>query len=157
MIGIITLQTLTQLIKLDFASLFNSGFIFEKLSINAYLINNILAIKELTMIGTQAIVKIYGNINLSNNQLNLYLSVTPHLDTSTAIATAIATVPTGIGPAVVGASYAVDWLLGKPFNKLFTFSYHVTGDLTAPILNVINIRKQITNNVGSTITDTLNR
>ena len=156
-IGIITLQTLTQLIKLDFASLFNSGFIFEKLSINAYLINNILAIKELTMIGTQAIVKIYGNINLSNNQLNLYLSVTPHLDTSTAIATAIATVPTGIGPAVVGASYAVDWLLGKPFNKLFTFSYHVTGDLTAPILNVINIRKQITNNVGSTITDTLNR
>ena len=87
------------------------------------------------MDGTLATVSGHGNINLTTNSLDLYLSVTPHLGTGVAVGAAIATGPLGIiiGPAV----YITEFVLKQPINKLFTFSYRVTGTLQKPTLTQI--------------------
>ncbi|MFN7094758.1 MAG: AsmA-like C-terminal region-containing protein, partial [Burkholderiales bacterium] len=90
-IGLINLQTLVSFAKLEFAEIFANGFYFDQLNLKAYLLNNKIDLKNLTMSGPLANVHSLGSIDIPNDNLNLYLSVTPRLGTSLAIGAAIAT------------------------------------------------------------------
>ena len=101
------------------------------------------------MQGPLASVKINGDINLWTEQVKLHLIVIPHLGASVAVGAAVVTGPAGlvVGPAV----YAAEWVLGQPFNKLFSFSFHVTGSLDKPDIEKEDLTKQLVKNVNSTI------
>ncbi len=146
-IGIINLQTIVNLIKFNFNSIFSNGFAFDTLDIKAYLTSHQLYVKYLYMSGTLAVVGLKGSIDLTNNQLNMVLSITPHLGIGVAVGAAIITV----NPLVGVATYIAELLLKSPVNKLFAFSFQITGKIDNPIVTQIDLSKQIKNNLNSTI------
>lgn len=148
-LGLINLQTITNLIKLDFGRIFSNGFYFNSLTLKGRLSHNILDLKSMIMHGPMASVKMYGNINLWNENINLHVVIIPHLSAGVAVGAAVATGPAGIivGPAV----YAAEELFNQPFSKLFSFSYHITGTLDKPNMEKEDLSKQIMNNVSSTV------
>lgn len=148
-LGLINLQTITNFIKLDFGQVFSSGFYFDVLNIQGVLSNNIIDLKSMIMNGPLASVKMHGTINLWNETVELHMVIIPHLSTGVAVGAAVATGPAGIvvGPAV----YAAEWILGQPFSKLFSFSFHVTGTLDKPNIEKEDITHQIVKNVNSAI------
>lgn len=148
-LGLINLQTITNLIKLDFGRIFSNGFYFNTLTMKGTLSHNILNLKSMIMHGPLASVKMYGNINLWNENIDLHVVIIPHLSAGVAVGAAVATGPAGIivGPAV----YAAEELFNQPFSKLFSFSYHITGTLDKPDMKKEDLSKQIVNNVSSAV------
>ena len=147
LLGLINLQTITNLVTLDFGQIFSNGFYFNHLKIQAYLRNSSIDLKSMSMNGPLAIVNSNGIIDLGNDKLDLSLTVIPHLGTSVAIGAAVAT----LNPVVGLATYAAEWALDEPFNKLFTFSFEITGTLEKPIVTKKTVSHQIINNVNSTV------
>lgn len=146
-LGIINLQTITNIAHLDFSDAFSNGFYFGTLKVRAYLLNNVLTIKSLYMSGPLAIVQSYGTINITHETLDSYLNVTPRLGASIAVGAAAAT----LNPIVGLVVYAGEWILGQPFNKLFSFGYHITGSLKKPTITKIKISDQVLNNLNATL------
>lgn len=148
LLSILTLQTLAKLIKLEFSTIFTNGFYFDKLDINARLRNNILTIDSLEMKGNLASVVSNGTLNIKTNKINIFLSVTPYLGLSVAVGIGVAT----LNPLVGVIAYVAEMILGQPVNKLFTFSYKVTGTLDNPNVEKISVSKQIAKNINTTVT-----
>ena len=146
-LGIINLQSFTNFIHLNFSEAFANGFYFNTLKAKAYLLKNQLDIKSLYMAGPLAIVRSYGLIDLNNKKLDMYLIITPKLDTSIAIGAALVT----INPFVGILTYIAQLALGEPFSKLFTFNYHVTGTIKKPKLTHVNISEQVISNLNTII------
>ena len=146
-IGIINLQVIVNLAKFNFSSIFSNGYSFDKLVAKAYLFNNQIYLKYLYMTSTLATVGLKGNINLNNNKLDMYLLITPHLGVSVAVGAAIVTV----NPIVGIATYVAEMLLKNPVNKLFAFTFRITGTMSNPDIKQIDVTDQITKNLGSAI------
>jgi uncharacterized protein (TIGR02099 family) len=146
-IGIISLQSIVNLAKFNFNSIFSNGFTFNTLNAKAYLFNNELYLKYLYMSSTLAAVGLRGYIDLNNNELNLYLSITPHVGIGVAVGAAIIT----FNPLVGIATYIAEILLRNPVNKLFAFSFHITGNVKNPNITQISASKQIQHNINSTV------
>lgn len=145
--GLINLQAITNFAHLDFSDAFSNGFYFNILKVRAYLLNNILTVKSLYMSGPLAIVQSYGTIDLNNELVDSYLIITPKLGAGIAVASGVAT----LNPLVAIIVYAGEWALGEPFNKLFAFSYHITGPLKKPKLTKVQVSQQVVNNLNSAI------
>ncbi|MCX8514876.1 MAG: hypothetical protein ORN24_04850, partial [Burkholderiales bacterium] len=147
-IGLINLQTITSLAHLDFTHAVSNGFYFYLLKFNAYIFNNVLNIKSLYMSGPLANVYLYGTININNEAIDAYMSIVPKVSAGIAVGAAAAT----LNPLVGIAVYIAEWVLDQPFNKLLSFSYHLTGNLKHVNLTKVNISQQIINNINSTLT-----
>ena len=147
LIGIINLQTITNLVQLKFSDIFANGFSFNELNAEAYISRNIFYLKYLYMSSTLAVVALNGNIDLNNNTVNLYLNVTPSLGIGVAVGAGVIT----LNPLVGIATYLAQSALQNPVNKLFAFTFHITGDINKPNIEQINASKQITKNISSTI------
>ena len=150
-LGIVNLQTLTNLIKLDFSQSFSNGFYFNTLKSSAFLLNNVLTIKSLYMSGPVATVQSFGTINITSETLDVYMNVIPKLGAGFAIGAGAATLSPVAGPIVGVAVYAGEWALGEPLNKLFSFGFHITGSLKKPTITSTKISDQAINNLNSAI------
>lgn len=147
LIGIMNLQYLFNFVNLGFANTLQNGFAFNTLTMHAYLINNKIQIKNLDIFSASASVSSYGIVDLQNETINMYMSVTPHLSTGVAVGVGVAT----LNPIIGLITYGVELLLGSPVNKLFTVSFHINGSLLNPNIEQIGITKQVVNNVNSTV------
>ncbi|MDQ5922137.1 MAG: hypothetical protein QG673_2196 [Pseudomonadota bacterium] len=146
-IGLINLQTITNFAHLDFSEAFSNGFYFNTLKIRAYLLNNVLTIKSVYMTGPLATVLSYGTIDVNNEMVDSYISIVPKLGAGIAVGAAAATLNPFVGLAV----YAGELILGDPFNKLFSFAYHITGSLKKPTITKVKVSKQLWNNLNSAL------
>lgn len=149
MLGLLSLQTITNLIKLDFSGVFSNGFYFETLDTSGTMLNNIIHLKSLIMKSPLAAAKMYGDINLNSEIVNLHLIIIPKLSTGVAVGAAVAT----LNPVVGVATYAAEELFNNPFSKLFSLHFHITGSMAKPSIEKEEIAKQIVNNVTSTVGD----
>lgn len=148
-LAIINLQTIVNIAKLKFSDIFANGFYFDDLTAKATIINSQINLEYLTMTGPLAVVLTYGKIDILQNSLNLYLSVTPKFGASFAIGAALA----AANPLIGVATYGADYLLNHPINKLFAFSYHITGSLDKPVLTKVSLTTQILKNIDKAVTD----
>lgn len=146
-IGILNLQYLFSFSSLGVGQVFENGFYFSELKVRTYLINNKIDIKSLYLWGATATVNSSGIIDIQNNVINLYMSVTPHLSSSVAIGVGVVT----LNPLIGVATYGAEELLGSPINKLFTFNFHITGSLQNPNIEQIGVSKQVVKNVNSAV------
>jgi len=146
-IGIINLQTLVNLVSLNFRDIFANGFAFNDLTATAYLVDNVLHLKYFYMASSIAVVALKGTINLNNNTLSMYLNVTPRLGIGVAVGAGIIT----LNPLVGVATYLAELALQNPVNKLFAFTFYLSGNIRKPEVKQIGISKQLTNNISSTV------
>lgn len=150
-LGILNLQTIVSIAKLNFGAIFGNGFYFSNLKFHSYLADKQFEIKYLTMSGPSASVESYGNINLNNGALDMFMVVKPQLRSDIALGAGIATLNPIIGPIVAAIVYAIQWIFRDPFNKLFSFSYRITGTIQKPITTQVRLTKQILTNIKAAI------
>lgn len=148
LIGIMNLQYLFSFISLNFGQTLQNGFLFNKLTMHADLINNKITIKDLHISAAAGSVSSSGVVDLDNQTINMHMSITPHLSTSVALGAGVAT----LNPLIGLITYGAEVLLGSPVNKLFTFSYHISGQLSNPSIQQVSLTQQVIKNVNSTIT-----
>ncbi len=146
-IGIINLQTIVNLASLNFKDIFANGFAFNDLEIKAYMINNVFYLKYSYMSSTLAVVGLKGRIDLNQQSINMYLNVTPSLGIGVAVGAGIIT----LNPIIGVATYLTELALQNPVNKLFSFTYKITGSLKQPKIEQISMSKQVTRNINSTV------
>lgn len=129
--SLLTLQSLTRYLTLDFRDFYSSGFNFSTIRGNAVLEDGLMNIKDLTMIGGSATVVINGNVNTQKETENLHLLVLPDINAAGAsVALAVAT---------RSSASAVSWpnCFKEPLSKLFSFEYQVTGTWSDPVVSKI--------------------
>ncbi|MFN8769936.1 MAG: YhdP family protein [Neisseriaceae bacterium] len=146
-IGIISLQTIVNIVNLKFGNIFANGYAFDTLKAHGYILNNTIYIKYLYMSSTMAVVGLKGMIDLNNNTVNLYLKVTPSIGLGVAVGAGIVT----LNPLIGVATYLAEIALKNPVNKLFAFAFHLTGPIEKPNVKQIGVSKQLTKNISSTI------
>ncbi|MCW3478310.1 YhdP family protein [Neisseriaceae bacterium JH1-16] len=128
LLGVISLQSLSRRIKLDFTDVFSSGFAFDSIIGNAQVNRGVFRSDNLMMKGPGADVKIAGEVDLAAEQQKLKVHVTPHLSEGVAIAAGVAL----LNPVVGVAALAAQKVLQDPVNKIFSLDYDISGSLTDP-------------------------
>lgn len=141
LLGIISLQSLARLIRLDFVDVFSEGFAFDTLQGNAGIKQGIFNTQGIQMKGPAANVTIQGTVNLVNEQQSLRVHVEPHLSEGVALATGAAL----INPIAGVAALAAQKVLQDPVSKMFSVDYQVTGSLQAPSIHRVNTNPRIGN------------
>lgn len=126
--SIINLQSIFEFGSGNIDNIFKTGFFFNTLDMDIKLENSMIALKRIYMSGPTAQVQSTGTANVASNTVDASVSVTPHLGFAVAVTAGVATLNPIIGVAV----YAGEFILDDPQNKLFTFSYHVSGNLRHP-------------------------
>jgi uncharacterized protein YhdP len=127
MLGILNLETLQRRLTLDFSDLFDRGFGFEKISGELSIQNGKADIKDLEIVGPSADVRIIGQTDLVKQELDQIVTVTPHIGTGVAIASAVAG-----GPLVGAAVFLADKVSGGAVDKLGRHRYFLSGPWVEP-------------------------
>ena len=132
LLSLLTLQSLTRYLTLDFRDFYSAGFNFSTIRGKAVLDDGLMNIKDLTMIGESATVVINGNVNTQKETEDLHLLVLPDINAAGAsVALAVANPIVGIG------SFLAQLIFKDPLSKLFSFEYQVTGTWSDPIVTKI--------------------
>mgnify|MGYP001150515497 FL=1 len=127
LLSLLSLQSLTRYLTLDFRDFYSSGFNFTTIQGKADINNGLMNIKGLTLVGGSATVVMNGTINTQKETENLHLLVLPDVNAAGAsIALAIANPIAGIGSFL---------------SKLFSFEYNVTGTWADPIVTKVDSHK----------------
>lgn len=131
LLGVISLQSLTRRIKLDFTDVFSEGFAFDSLTGDAQALQGVFTSNNISMKGPAADVQISGEVNLGAETQQLKVHVEPHMAEGVALATGAAL----INPVIGVAALAAQKVLQDPVSKIFSVDYRVTGTLTDPVVS----------------------
>jgi uncharacterized protein YhdP len=127
MLGVFNLGALNRRLSLDFRDLFGPGYAFERISGKMALHRGQAEIEEMTIEGPSAEVRIEGKTDLVKQEFEQVVTVTPHLGTGVALASAVAG-----GPLVGAAVLIADKVSGGAVDKIGQYQYDVTGPWTNP-------------------------
>lgn len=134
LLGVISLQSLSRRVRLDFSDLFNKGFAFDNINGEFNATRGIFQANDFQLRGPTADVRMKGNINLIDNTQHLTLQIKPHLSESVALATGLLTWNPYVGVGVL----AGEKLLKDPINKILSLNYKVTGSMDNPQVKKIS-------------------
>lgn len=129
LLTLLSLQSLTRYLRLDFRDFYSKGFNFDSIIGSTNMNNGLMRLNDLTMVGSGATVVMKGDINVRNETENLHILVLPDINaTGASIALAIANPIAGIG------SFLAQLIFKDPLSKLFSFEYSVTGTWSDPVV-----------------------
>src|SRR5213076_2005444 len=77
LLGVLSLQALPRLLKLDFHDVFSEGLAFDGISANAMIMHGVLKTDNLKMHGVAATVLMDGTADIANESTNLHVVVIP--------------------------------------------------------------------------------
>jgi uncharacterized protein YhdP len=126
-IGMFSLYALPRRLLLDFHDIFAKGLGFDQLAGQFVLGGGQAHTDDLEIKSPSLRIVMHGRIGLSERDYDEHVTVYPDVTTGVTIAGGLAGGPLGAAIALVAQE-----VLGKPFNKLSQFSYHVTGPWDNP-------------------------
>jgi uncharacterized protein YhdP len=130
LLGVLSLQALPRLLKLDFHDVFSEGLAFDGISANAVITRGVLRTDNLRMHGVSATVLMDGTADIANESTNLHVVVIPEFNLGTGpLVYAIA-----VNPVVGLSSLLAQWVLRAPVMKALTYEMQVTGPWKAPVI-----------------------
>ncbi len=135
LLTLLSLQSLTRYLTLDFRDFFSKGLNFDSIIGKTNMENGLMRINDLTMVGSGATVITNGLVNVKDETEDLKILVLPDINaTGASIALAIANPIAGIG------SFIAQLIFKDPLSKLFSFEYSVTGTWTHPVVKKLEHR-----------------
>ncbi|WP_229632073.1 YhdP family protein [Pseudoduganella violaceinigra] len=138
LLGVLSLQALPRLLKLDFADVFSEGLQFDGITANATINHGIVKTDNLKMHGVQATVLMDGTADIANESTNLRVVVIPQVNLGTApLVYALA-----VNPVIGLGSYLAQLFLSAPVMKALTYQMQVTGPWKAPSITKIENAKE---------------
>eukprot|EP01032_Pedospumella_encystans_P037522 gene37522-42499_t len=84
LLGVLSLQALPRMLKLDFHDVFSEGLAFDGISANAAITRGIVKTDNLKMHGVAATVLMDGTVDIANESTNLRVVVMPEVNLGTA-------------------------------------------------------------------------
>ncbi len=134
LLGVLSLQALPRLLKLDFNDVFAQGLAFDGITANAVIDRGIVKTDNLKMHGVQATVLMAGTADIANESTNLHVVVIPQVNLGTApLVYALA-----VNPVIGLGSYLAQLFLSAPVMKALTYQMQVTGPWKAPVITKLD-------------------
>jgi len=138
LLGVLSLQALPRLLKLDFADVFSEGLQFDGITANATINRGVVKTDNLKMHGVQATVLMDGTADIVNESTNLRVVVIPQVNLGTApLVYALA-----VNPLIGLGSYLAQLFLSAPVMKALTYQMQVTGPWKAPVITKLENPKE---------------
>ncbi|MYM21898.1 TIGR02099 family protein [Duganella sp. FT135W] len=137
LLGVLSLQALPRLLKLDFHDVFSEGLAFDGITANASINRGIVKTDNLKMHGVAATVLMDGSADIANETTNLHVVVIPEVNLGTApLVYALA-----VNPVIGLGSFLAQLFLSAPVMKALTYHMQVTGPWKAPVVTKLEAPK----------------
>lgn len=130
LLGVLSLQMLPRILKLDFHDVFSEGLAFDGITANATITRGVARTENLKMHGVAATVLMDGSADIGNETANLHVVVIPEFNLGTGpLVYALA-----VNPVIGLGSFLAQLFLRAPMMKALTYEMQVTGPWKAPIV-----------------------
>lgn len=134
LLGVLSLQMLPRLLKLDFHDVFSEGLAFDGITANAVINRGVLKTDNLKMHGVAATVLMDGTADIANETTNLHVVVIPEFNLGTGpLVYALA-----VNPVVGIGSFLAQLFLRAPVMKALTYQMQVTGPWKEPVVTKLD-------------------
>ena len=134
LLGVLSLQALPRLLKLDFHDVFSEGLAFDGISANAMIQRGVVRTDNLKMHGVAATVLMDGSTDIANESTNLRVVVIPEFN----LGTGPLVYGLAVNPVIGLGGYLAQLFLRAPVMKALTYEMQVTGPWKAPIITKID-------------------
>jgi uncharacterized protein (TIGR02099 family) len=133
LLGVLSLQSLTRRLALDFRDVFGEGFAFDEVTGDVRIQNGVMHSDNLSIIGPAARVAISGEADIARETQQLKVRVQPTLSATLSTGAALLMIANPLIGAAVGAgSWLAQKVLQDPFEQMFSFEYVVSGSWSNP-------------------------
>ncbi len=134
LLGVLSLQSLPRRLTLDFRDVFSEGFAFESISGSIAMASGVMRTEDLRIAGPAARIWITGSANVANETQDLVVLVQPTLSESVAVGAAAGL----INPIAGVVAYLAQKVLSDPIERMFAFSYAISGSWADPVVEKIS-------------------
>ncbi len=134
LLGVLSLQVLPRLLKLDFHDVFSEGLAFDGITADAAITRGIVKTDNLKMFGTAATVLMDGTADLANETTNLHVVVIPEFN----LGTGPLVYMLAVNPVVGLGSFLAQLFLRAPVMKALTYQMQVTGPFKNPVVTKLD-------------------
>ncbi len=130
LLGVLSLQALPRLLKLDFNDVFAEGLAFDGISANAIITRGVARTDNLKMHGVAATVLMEGTADIANESTNLHVVVIPEFN----LGTGPLVYGLVVNPVVGLGSFLAQMFLRVPVMKALTYQMRITGPWKSPTI-----------------------
>ncbi|MCD2517434.1 TIGR02099 family protein [Massilia sp. G4R7] len=130
LLGVLSLQALPRLLKLDFHDVFSEGLAFDGISANAIIQRGVLRTENLKMHGVAATVLMDGTADIANETTNLRVVVIPEFN----LGTGPLVYGLAVNPVIGIGSYLAQLFLRAPVMKALTYQMRISGPWKSPTI-----------------------
>ena len=134
LLGVLSLQALPRLLKLDFHDVFSEGLAFDGISANAMITRGIIKTDNLKMHGVAATVLMDGTADIANESTNLRVVVIPEFN----LGTGPLVYGLAVNPVIGLGSFLAQLFLRAPVMKALTYQMQITGPWKSPTITKID-------------------
>lgn len=134
LLGVLSLQALPRLLKLDFHDVFSEGLAFDGISASAMIERGVLRTDNLKMHGVAATVLMNGSADIANESANLRVVVIPEFN----LGTGPLVYGLAVNPVIGLGGFLAQLFLRAPVMKALTYEMQVTGPWKAPVITKID-------------------
>ena len=129
LLGLLSLQSFTRRLSLDFRDIFSEGFAYDSIAAKMHIADGIMTTDgDLQIIAPLGKTLMNGTVDMKNETQNLNLTMQPELGGVAAVGAAVAT----LNPLVGAAALLAQNFLKNPLNRIFSLKYTVTGSWAEP-------------------------
>ncbi|OBV39991.1 YhdP family protein [Janthinobacterium psychrotolerans] len=130
LLGVLSLQALPRLLKLDFHDVFSEGLAFDGITANASIKRGVVTTDNLKMHGVAATVLMDGTADIANETTNLHVVVIPEFNLGTGpLVYALA-----VNPVIGLGSFLAQLFLRAPVMKALTYHMQIAGPWKSPVV-----------------------
>jgi uncharacterized protein (TIGR02099 family) len=133
LLGVLSLQMLPRMLKLDFHDVFSEGLAFDGITANAKITKGVAHTDNLKMRGVAATVLMDGTADIANESTNLHVVVIPEFN----LGTGPLVYGLAVNPVIGLGSFLAQLFLRAPVMKALTYQMQVTGPWKAP--NIVKL------------------
>lgn len=134
LLGVLSLQMLPRMLKLDFRDVFSEGLAFDGISAKAVINRGVVKTDNLRMHGVAATVLMDGTADIANETANLHVVVIPEFNLGTGpLVYALA-----VNPVVGIGGFLAQLFLREPVMRALTYQMKVTGPWKAPVITKLD-------------------
>ncbi|WP_296946611.1 YhdP family protein [uncultured Massilia sp.] len=133
LLGVLSLQMLPRMLKLDFHDVFSEGLAFDGITANALIQRGVVRTDNLKMHGVAATVLMDGSADIANESTNLHVVVIPEFN----LGTGPLVYGLAVNPVIGLGSFLAQLFLRAPVMKALTYHMQVTGPWKSP--NIVKL------------------
>ncbi len=134
LLGVLSLQALPRLLKLDFHDVFSEGLAFDGITANASIKRGVVSTDNLKMHGVAATVLMDGKADIANETTNLHVVVIPEFNLGTGpLVYALA-----VNPVIGLGSFLAQLFLRAPVMKALTYHMQIAGPWKSPVVTKLD-------------------